>query len=89
MNVRDVGIIVDLQKVVNVEEIATREELISIFHSYESKSIIIETRLYNSAGDTIRNDTKVITDEYYDSLVADGFFNEKAVWTTLDQIQSD
>lgn len=100
MNTRDVGISVQTQKMVVVDEIAVKEELVYSNHSFLEKNIRIGTALYDSKNKKIKEENFFIVGDNYITLMGidtslfridkqENSFNENDIWVVIDKIRND
>lgn len=96
---RDVGEKVKYSKLVVVEEVGVKEDIMYINHSIPENYISVGTRLFNSSNEIIREENIIISGEKYDLLLSEssefeggkqeGSYREKDVWHIVDKIRDE
>lgn len=87
---REIGLEVEINKVVSVKEIGTKEEITSVNHQLSSKSLEISTRVFNSRGEVIKSEYTIIEGENYETLVENSglLIDSELIWSILDEMRA-
>lgn len=89
---------IELQKVTNIVEIATTEEIVRITEDKVSNLICVDTISKNANGDIINNENTTIYGDYYNMLMSESpsfapnkpqnEYREDDIWYIIDLIRN-
>lgn len=85
---REVGREIKVRKTVDEIEIGVKEEIVSINHQVQTKSIEINTVVFSSDNRALKNETTFVSGEDYSNLISDSnmlLTDEKVIWSAIDK----
>lgn len=93
---RNVGKKITIKKYIDVEETVTMEKITGIYIRPETNGMDINVALVNSAGETVGEETVVLSREDYELLMSDdvmfddgkqvGSYREADLWKMIDKM---
>lgn len=85
---REVGREIKVRKTVDEIETGVKEEIVSINHQVQTKSIEINTVVFSSDNRALKNETTFVSGEDYNNLISDSnllLTDEKVIWSAIDK----